>query len=108
MAFRARERMRHVAKRCRRLGIAFDLDDQWLEKRLLAGACELTGIPFNMAATSRRPEMFGPSIDRKRPELGYTKGNCRLVLFAINLALNTWGLEAFLPVAKALADRHYR
>ena len=66
-------------------GLDFNLDVEWLLPRLEAG-CELTGIPFKQAgATGRRgPDPFSLSIDRINPKAGYTKDNCRLVLWAVN------------------------
>ncbi len=47
---------------------------------------------------------FAPSIDRIDPEKPYTLDNCRLVMVAVNFAMNTWGEDTFLRLAKLAAD----
>lgn len=71
------------------------------------GRCMLTGIPFEFTryrGCSRRP--FAPSIDRIKARRGYDADNCRLVLVAVNLALNEWGMTPLLQIAHALARLH--
>lgn len=56
------------------------------------GRCELTGIPFSASkplGCQRAP--FAPSVDRIDSKRGYSADNCRLVCFAVNVALNQWG-----------------
>lgn len=104
MDFRSRELLRAVQKRCRRGSIPFDLDIAWLSERL-RGSCELTGLSFDLSVRSRRPSPRTPSIDRIAPGGGYTKSNCRLVLFAVNAWLKDVTLETMLPIAEALVRR---
>jgi len=106
-AYRARTVLRNVSKRCRREGIAFDLDDEWLVARLAAGVCEVTGLRFDMSLASHgkskvRRNPMTPSIDRIIPADGYVKTNCRVVVYALNAAMSEWGLETFLPIAEAI------
>jgi len=103
MNFRARQLLGSVAKRCRSGGIEFDLDVEWLTGRLTIGRCEVTGLKFDMARASRLPTAYAPSIDRVNAGGPYTKANCRVVLYALNIALNRFGLESFMPIAEALA-----
>ncbi len=49
---------------------------------------------------------YTPSVDRVTAGAGYTRSNCRLVLMCVNSALMWWGLEAFIPVAKAIAEKN--
>jgi len=92
-------------------GLAFDLD-QWvpnLEERFARGVCEMTGLPLN---TDGGRTWDSPSIDRIDPSEGYTITNVRVVLFALNVMMNTWGEGRVLEVADALrakmleADQH--
>jgi transposase-like protein len=66
------------------------------------GRCAVSGIKFNLQpfpdALVKLP--FAPSIDRKLASRGYTKNNVRLVCVAVNFALNQWGDEVFLTVAR--------
>jgi hypothetical protein len=70
-----------------------------------AGFCEVSGVALSLTATGQKGP-YGPSIDRIRSDRGYTVSNVRIVCVAVNFALNAWGLEAFLPVARALVARH--
>ena len=65
------------------------------------GRCLLTGLPFQVAQQSEyRANPFVPSIDRIDSTKGYTKQNTRLVLYAINSAMNEWGEEVFALIAR--------
>jgi hypothetical protein len=70
------------------------------------GRCELTKVPFSSGrpyGCARRP--FGPSLDRIEPCIGYTRSNCRLVCFAVNVALSDWGEEVFSRLAHGYLGR---
>jgi hypothetical protein len=74
--------------RARKKGIAFELTEDWLQPRLDAGKCELTGLQLT-AKGVLAPLM--PSIDRKDSSKGYTPDNCRVICWALNAAFNQWG-----------------
>lgn len=101
--FRAIEIVRRISKRARRYNLPFDLDVAWVEERL-RGRCELTNLPFDFSPATRsgRSNAFTPSVDRIYPRDGYVRGNCRVVIYALNLALSDLGLDRFLPIAEAL------
>lgn len=64
------------------------------------GRCELTGILFSLQTygdTLRRP--FAPSIDRIDNTQPYSGQNCRLILLALNIAINEWGETVFRDIA---------
>lgn len=94
-------------RRCRavaaRRGLPFDLEAAdvvaMIEKA--NGRCPLTMIAFDY---TRRPgtrfRPWAPSIDRIRPAAGYVRGNCRVVCAYINLAINEFGEDVFLMVAR--------
>lgn len=102
MDFRARQLLKNILKKCRQFSLDFDLDHEWLASRLKHGHCELTGLPFNMSVATRKRNAFTPSVDRIQAGAGYTKQNCRLVLFSVNAAISDWGLEVLEQVANAL------
>lgn len=81
----------------------FDLDgcEPQIDE-MLAKGCALTGLPFNPTA---EPRYDSPSLDRIKPELGYTLGNVRVIFYCLNAALGNWGEDAFLSVAKAFVER---
>jgi len=70
-----------------------------------AGLCEVSGIPLSLTLGGQKGP-YGPSIDRISARAGYVPSNVRIVCIAVNFALNSWGLDAFLPVARALVARH--
>lgn len=70
-----------------------------------AGLCEVSGVPLMLAATGLKGP-YGPSLDRTDSRGPYAAGNVRIVCVAVNFALNSWGLDAFLPIAHALAAKH--
>jgi hypothetical protein len=93
--------------RANQKGLPFDLDTyrQYLEVRFDRGKCELTGIPFNVRIGDRRWD--SPSLDRIYPEEGYVIENVRIVLYSINVMMNTWGSQIVLQVADAFRAKHY-
>jgi len=92
-------------ERARRKGVPFSLTAEWAISRY-TGACELTGIPFVIGQRGSGPKPYSPSIDRIVPSLGYTPGNCRFILWAVN-ALKHIGTDAdMLFIARALVEKH--
>ena len=88
--------------------LPFDIDCQYLYELWLLqdGRCCVSGVEFDL----ERPDEFGhcrwnaPSLDRIKPELGYTKGNLRLVCYQVNAAMQHYGLDHFIEVCKLVAD----
>lgn len=87
-----------------RLGVDFDLDQEWFRSRLAAGACELSGLPFEFKTKGklRKRNPNTPSVDRIIPGGPYTKANCRLILWWLNSALSNLGEEYALSVFRAI------
>lgn len=97
-------RLTYAAKyRSPNRGYDFNLDPADIQRRVDAGVCELTGLAFDLTATDKGP--FRPSLDRIDATKGYTTDNVRVVLWCVNAMCGTWGLEAVLPVIRALAER---
>lgn len=103
--YRARILIGAISKRCKKRGLPFDIDIDWLADKL-RGRCELTGLSFDMTVRTRKPQLYTPSIDRIIPGHGYTKANCRVVLMGVNLWLKDFTLEAMLPIAAALISHN--
>jgi hypothetical protein len=95
--------LNRAKKRARARGLEFDLDLAWVKRKLDCGRCEVTGLEFSCCYGEGGHRPYSPSVDKKNPAEGYTKENCRLVLWAVNCALNDWGLDAFAPIAARLA-----
>lgn len=70
-------------------GIEFSITSQWFRHKAIdIGVCEDTGIPFNhdRPTTKGKRNPFGPSIDRRDPNKGYTEDNCKVVVWIHNRA----------------------
>lgn len=87
--------------RAKQKGLAFDLDEvkERLQMRIDRGVCEATGIPFDLAGGRT---WNSPSLDRIDPTIGYLSTNVRVVIFALNVMLNTWGETTLMDVAARL------
>lgn len=68
-------------------------DDMLTLARRANGRCELTRIHWDLNSIvqggMKRPWI--PSLDRRNASQGYTMENCRMVCWAVNVALNEWG-----------------
>jgi hypothetical protein len=67
--------------------------------------CAVSGLPFDLTWNTGRDlfrNPFGPSIDRRNSKLGYTLGNCRLVLSAVNYGINEWGEDVYRAIGAAV------
>jgi hypothetical protein len=82
-------------------GGGLSITKQWILQKILAGKCEVTGIPFDLSLknTARRP--FAPSLDKKDPFGDYTIENCQIVCFIYNAAKGQFAHEDVLTLASA-------
>ena len=86
-------------QRAKSKGIPFSLEWRNIQKRIDAGICEVTGIPFDLMT----PKSWNaPSIDQIIPGMGYTPENVRVILLALNTMANNWGFSKILEIADAL------
>jgi hypothetical protein len=92
--------------RAERAGMEFSLTKEWIEAKLLAGVCELSGLPLEPGTGGKRP--MQPSFDRIDNNRGYTPANTRCICLLLNMAKLTWEDADVLRVARALVDRHGR
>lgn len=95
----------HTTARWKKKNMGFDLDEAWLRElwESQGGRCAVTRLPFDLRPyESLKRNPYQPSLDRIDSKQGYVKTNVRFVLFAVNIALNEWGLEVFGPIAEAL------
>ena len=67
--------------------------------------CRLSGVPFNLEphGSGAAPRPYAPSIDRIDARRGYTTDNIRIICWAANLLLGTWGDGPALEIAKGIA-----
>ena len=72
------------------------------------GRCEVTGIQFQVhKPDDARARPFMHSIDRIDSTRGYVDGNCRLVCYAVNLAMSNWGEDVFAQIATGYIVNRY-
>ncbi len=66
-----------------------DFGSLWIEEKILAGVCEVTGIPFDLtsqaANTVHAKNPWVPSIDRIDSSKPYVKDNVQLVVYMYNV-----------------------
>ena len=99
---RCKQLTSHARKRAKIKDLPFNIDSDYVYKlwEEQEGLCLVSGEEFNLSS----PEKFGhcrwnaPSLDRITPELGYTKGNIRIVCYQINAALQHYGLDHFIDL----------
>lgn len=95
--------LNNAKDRAKRNNVLFSLDRDWLDKKLKVGVCEVSGIKFKREVTERyRANPFAASIDKIDSKGGYTKENCRLVCFCVNMARSDWGDEVLIKMSKAI------
>ena len=102
---RGKSLVAHAKQRSKQKGLEFDLDPEDIQRRVDAGSCEVTGIPFEMDPT-KGPHWNGPSLDRIDSGRGYTMDNVRVVLWSLNVMAHTWGLPLIHIISDAI--RHNR
>ncbi|MEJ6397004.1 hypothetical protein [Yoonia sp. 208BN28-4] len=70
-----------------------------------AGKCAISGLDFKLAkTTASRVNPYQPSIDRINNEKGYISRNVRLVLYAVNIALNDIPMNDYIVISRAVSE----
>ncbi|NTG86140.1 hypothetical protein G6L15_08270 [Agrobacterium rhizogenes] len=94
--------------RAAKKSVAFDINASWAHARFIFqnGKCAVSGIEMQTSGECNSPYLM--SIDRIEPALGYIEENSRLVILAVNLAMNVWGERTFREIATAVASREGR
>lgn len=73
------------------------------------GRCAVSGILFDLHNDKKNGCAFNAytaSLDRINYRAGYTLNNVRLVLFAVNAAINQWGDDTFFTIASAVTRKN--
>lgn len=97
----------HMAKhRAKAQGVPFTITYEDVAALLERGRglCAISKLPFSSHRGTYRASPWAMSLDRRRPKLGYVKGNVRLVCLIVNVALNEWGLSVLRQMSKAVAS----
>lgn len=77
-----------IKNRCKNKKLDFDLDLEWVLSRI-KNKCEVTGLKFVLYTVGQgygTRHALAPSVDRIDPRKGYTKDNCRVVIWWFNCA----------------------
>ena len=88
-------------RRAREKGLPFDLEDhsEELEQRMGRRVCEMTGCALKTYdGTGRGANTM--SLDRIDVKKGYVYSNVRVICWAMNCALGTWGEEELREILK--------
>lgn len=83
--------------------VPFDIDTSFMKEMWVnqSGRCALSGREFSLEYEKEgRAHQNGPSIDKIKPELGYVKGNVRLVTYQVNTALSNFGDEELIKLVE--------
>ena len=104
---RAKVLLGHARRRAEARGGVCTVTAEQVASAIESGHCQLSGLAFDLSppsSTFRNP--YSPSIDRIDPtNPSYTPENTRIVLTWINVALSDYGLEASMPIIRALAGQ---
>lgn len=97
--------LQHAKKRAAKFGWEYDLDShvESIKARLAPMTCELTGAKLvaGVGAGSPGKRYWNtPSLDRIDPTKGYTYANIRVVCWAMNCAMGTWGEAVLLDLVQ--------
>jgi hypothetical protein len=86
----------------------FTGDDLMATWERCEGRCAVSGMAFSEAVvgTGRAQRPYAPSLDRIDRSRGYEPDNVRLVSAVANFAMNAWGLEPVLAMARAMAGKY--
>jgi hypothetical protein len=86
-----------------------DFGSQWLEEKILAGACEVTGISFDLTikvnGTSHAKNPWVPSIDRIDSTKPYLKDNVQVVVYMYNVCKSEFSHIDVVNFCRAVAAK---
>ena len=91
--------------RAKEYGVPFEITavDVYNLLRETGFRCAVSGIALTRkVGPSAAPDPWSASINRIECRHGYTKDNVRVVRLAANLAMNRWGYDTLLRLAKAV------
>ncbi len=84
----------------------FQITKLWVERKLLIGCCEVTGIGYDY--TKPKPHYnanpFAPSLDRIDSRKGYTYKNTQVVIWAFNVAKSFLDPADFAKLRRGLEE----
>lgn len=102
--FKVQQLFNGAKARSKKYNLPFDLDCKYIQYLWDSsdGRCSVSGIPFELAGSNTYQNRNAASLDKIDPELGYTKGNVRLVTWHVNAAILNFGLDNFLTLCETV------
>lgn len=83
---RAKTLMKGVERRSKIKGWEIGIDVEFIQSRIEAGFCEVTGLPFDMnKPVGSKKNSYAPSIDRIDSGRPYSRDNSRVVIWQFNM-----------------------
>ena len=109
--YRAQTLLWAAQRTARRNKLPCDLDVEWIEKKLVAGKCEVSDLPFTFTSLhtgkggngSQNP--FAPSLDRKNVKKGFVKSNVNVVIWMYHAGKQNVSYETFMQLCRALVRK---
>jgi hypothetical protein len=99
----ARQKVARANRKNGSTGPRFTEDDLIALWSDCGGKCAVTRLEFSfdLVGSSFVKRPYAPSLDRIKAGAPYTRENCRLVMVAVNFAMNDWGQDVYLTLARA-------
>jgi hypothetical protein len=103
---RAGYMLRSAEKRAKKNGALCTIDKNWIIDKIKLGRCEFTNIPFDLNyAKNTHKNPYAPSLDRiDSKNKNYSPENTRIVLYAVNCALNEFGIDSVRHILQAMIE----
>ena len=101
---RAKKLVSAAKVRAKKNNSKLEITYEWVAEKIQNGVCELTGLPFDLnSPQNTKNNPYSPSLDRiDSKNKDYTPENTRVVLSAVNMALNEFGLDVMKPIMEKL------
>lgn len=111
ISYRAGTLLAGAKTRAKAKGIKCTLKKEWVVKKLNAGYCEVSGIPFKIKPYSLKKDYthvnpYAPSLDQIQPSGGYTEGNVQVVCDQINKMKGDRTITQTVKVARELIKKY--
>lgn len=87
-------------KRAEVKSVPFDITTEYV--RSLGNTCALSRLEFRDPRIPGQADLFSPSLDRIKSELGYVEGNVRLILHCLNSMKGSGTDEEILTIMEAV------
>jgi hypothetical protein len=109
--YRAQRLFASAQRMAKKHGLPFDLDVEWIEKKLVAGKCDVSGLPFTFTSLktgkggvgSQNP--FSPTLDRRLVKKGFVKSNVSVVVWMYHAGKQNVSHETFMQLCRALVRK---